>query len=385
VIRVNNQETFRFNAPGVTAPAWSIQRGGGNTRGFYAVDLQGDRSAAAQVASGDWSVIVGGQYNTASGHYSYVGGGSSNTASGWHSVVVSGYQDTVSGQYSVVGGGRNNTISGGNSVVGGGQGNTVSGNYSAIPGGYNLKLGNNSFGFSGQTLGTQTDLSASSNIAAFVDVDMWLYNVRNQASQLRLYEPSGSGTNFTAFRAQAQASDITYTLPDAAGSPGQVLSIQSVSGSNVTLQWGNASGAPTYIRKTSNQTVTSSTAYQNDNALVYSASANQVFEFEAYMFISGGNGGIKIRVNIPSGASMKLYAELKKDDQHHWVYGKLSSSTDEVAWTTIDNTWGYARIRGIITMGSSGGNVQIQWAQNSSNATGTTVEAGSYLKITPVQ
>jgi len=37
--------------------------------------------------------------------------------------------------------------------------------------------------------------------------------VRNQASQLRLYEPSGSGTNYTAFQAQAQGADITYTLP----------------------------------------------------------------------------------------------------------------------------------------------------------------------------
>ncbi|MCX8051131.1 MAG: hypothetical protein N3B17_04465, partial [Chlorobi bacterium] len=144
-------------------------------------------------------------------------------------------------------------------------------------------------------------------------------------------------------------------------------------------------GTTTYIRKTSNQTVTSSTTYQNDNALVYTASANQIFEFEAYMFISGGNGGIKIRVSIPSSASMKLYAELKKDDQHHWVYAKLTSGTDEVSWSTIDNTYGYARIVGIVQMGSSGGNVQVQWAQNSSNATGTTVEAGSYLKITPIQ
>ncbi len=91
--------------------------------------------------------------------------------------------------------------------------NTASGDYSAIPGGYNLQVGARSFGFSGQTSATQTDLSSVSNIAAFVDVDLWLYNVRNQASQLRLYEPSGSGTNYTAFRAQAQSADITYTLP----------------------------------------------------------------------------------------------------------------------------------------------------------------------------
>jgi hypothetical protein len=41
-------------------------------------------------------------------------------------------------------------------------------------------------------------------------------NTDNTARQLRLYEPSGSGTNFTAFRAQAQTSDIIYTLPASA-------------------------------------------------------------------------------------------------------------------------------------------------------------------------
>lgn len=82
---------------------------------------------------------------------------------------------------------------------------------------------------------------------------------------------------------------------------------------------------------------------------------------------------------------MKLYAQLKKDDQHHWTYAKLASSSDEINWGTIDSNIGYARIRGIITMGSSGGNIQVQWAQNSSHSTATTVEAGSYLKITPIQ
>jgi hypothetical protein len=67
VIRVGNQETFRFNPPGASAPAWSIQRGGGNQRGLHAVDLQSARSAATQVASGNYSVIGGGQDNTASG------------------------------------------------------------------------------------------------------------------------------------------------------------------------------------------------------------------------------------------------------------------------------------------------------------------------------
>jgi hypothetical protein len=301
--RVNNQETFRFNAPGVEGPAWSIQRGGGNTRGMHAVDLQSFRSQTTQVASGDFSVICGGRFNTASGQHSFVGGGSVNTASGqfsfvgggslnttsehysfvgggygnaasghscfvgsgqensasgmrsfagggyqnnasgngsfvgggnqntaseWYSFAGGGYQNTASGHSSFVGGGsyniasnsasfvgggNHNTASGFRSFVGGGNQNTASGVSSAIPGGYNLRIGARSFGFSGQTSLTQTDLSAWNNIAAFVDVDMWLYNVRNQASQLRLFEPSGSGTNYTALQAQAQTSDITYTLP----------------------------------------------------------------------------------------------------------------------------------------------------------------------------
>ncbi len=45
VIRVGNQETFRFNAPGGASPAWSVHRGGGGTRGLHAVDLQSERSA----------------------------------------------------------------------------------------------------------------------------------------------------------------------------------------------------------------------------------------------------------------------------------------------------------------------------------------------------
>ncbi len=44
------------------------------------------------------------------------------------------------------------------------------------------------------------------------------------APELRLYEATGSGTNYTAFKATAQAADITYTLPSAvAGGSGYVL------------------------------------------------------------------------------------------------------------------------------------------------------------------
>jgi len=49
--------------------------------------------------------------------------------------------------------------------------------------------------------------------SSITDGHVSLGNTDNTARELRLYEPSGAGTNFTAFRAQAQASDIIYTLP----------------------------------------------------------------------------------------------------------------------------------------------------------------------------
>jgi hypothetical protein len=276
-IWVGNQETFRFNPPGSSAPAWSIQRGGGNQRGLHAVDLQSARSVATQVASGDYSVIGGGARNTASGHTATVGGGNQNTASGivatvcggwentasgyiatvgggrgntangyiatvgggrgntasgafatvgggenniasyWYTTVGGGTADTASGFAATVGGGRENTASGDYATVGGGYQNTASGVYSAIPGGSYLRVGARSFGFSGQTSAAQTDLSADTNIAAFVDVDMWLYSRdRTQASQLRFYEAQAhsSGANYVALRAPTGLSaNTTYTLP----------------------------------------------------------------------------------------------------------------------------------------------------------------------------
>lgn len=58
------------------------------------------------------------------------------------------------------------------------------------------------------------------------------------ASELRIYEASGSGTNYSAFKAQAQAGDVTYTLPAADGSSTQVL---TTNGSG-TLSWATAGG-----------------------------------------------------------------------------------------------------------------------------------------------
>jgi hypothetical protein len=74
------------------------------------------------------------------------------------------------------------------------------------------------------------------------------------AAELRFLEPSGSGTNYTGFKAQAQAGNVTYTLPAADGTTGQVL---QTNGSGV-LSWATAAGGSTPLSG-----ITASTADNN--------------------------------------------------------------------------------------------------------------------------
>lgn len=54
------------------------------------------------------------------------------------------------------------------------------------------------------------------------------------AAELRFLEPSGSGTHYSALKAQAQGANITYTLPATVGASGTVLTDAAGNG---TLSW----------------------------------------------------------------------------------------------------------------------------------------------------
>lgn len=98
----------------------------GAQRGANAVDLQMSRTAATQVASGDFSVISGGGQNVASGIYSVIGGGFVNSVSGAYSGIVSGSGNVVVSQFSCVASGQNNQVLLGDfSVICGGLNNAI--------------------------------------------------------------------------------------------------------------------------------------------------------------------------------------------------------------------------------------------------------------------
>ncbi|MBS1536545.1 MAG: hypothetical protein JST20_02205 [Bacteroidetes bacterium] len=174
----------------------------------------------------DYGVIGGGTGNVA-GRKSSIGGGETNIATGIKSTISGGETNTASGITSVIGGGSNNSALGDSSSILGGRSNTTSGKYASVLGGIGLKLGAKSVGYSGQSGVTQTDISGTSNIAYFGDVNLWIGNTNSSAGELRFYEPNSSstyaGTNYTSFKAATQNTDIIYTLPLVPGNINDVL------------------------------------------------------------------------------------------------------------------------------------------------------------------
>lgn len=219
-----------------------------------------------------------------------------------------------------------------------------------------------------------------------------LQNSDNTARQLRLYEPSGAGTNFTAFQAQAQASDIIYTLPASDGSPGQAL---TTDGSG-QLSWSWNPGT-IFVRKTANESVTNSTTPQADDHLYATLPANSIWEVEILLRTrsaggDGNNGGIQVQLNAPTGTSMQVFVEIRKggsgsDLNHHWHYGWITAPNTSVGYNPIPGTTptGAVKLKGLVIVGSTGGTLQLYWAQNAANGNATTVYANSYMKLTRIQ
>jgi hypothetical protein len=108
---------------------------GGNARGTNAVDLQLSRNNANQVASGNFSVIVGGVNSRVTANNSFIGAGEANSISASFATIGGGRSNTISQSDATICGGQTNTASGQHSFVGSGNLNTASGQYSAVTGG----------------------------------------------------------------------------------------------------------------------------------------------------------------------------------------------------------------------------------------------------------
>jgi len=143
---------------------------------------------------------------------------------------------------------------------------------------------------------------------------------------------------------------------------------------------------PVGIVKPSDQSLTSNTTLQNDNDLVVSLQANTSYHFECFLDYEGGTAGaadIKWGWTLPAGITLRYIA----------LYENLTPTlAGAVTWGSADvvqaQSNGAGNRRGIFMNGActtvSAGNMQLQWAQNTSSATATIVHANSKLVVVPL-
>jgi len=98
---------------------------GGNARGARSVDLQLSRSVPSTIASGNFTVICGGQNNTSSGLMSVIVGGLGNSALGERSFIGGGNTNVANTQDATCCGGNQNNVIGVAAFCGAGTANVV--------------------------------------------------------------------------------------------------------------------------------------------------------------------------------------------------------------------------------------------------------------------
>lgn len=140
-----------------------------------------------------------------------------------------------------------------------------------------------------------------------------------------------------------------------------------------------------FKRKTANETVTSSTAFQNDNDLFFSVGANEVWQVEVVLHISSASDvpDFKWDFDAPGGGDTAVLQVTRlifaaTTSQDVGIEGNIGISG--LGAGVIGGIDSPVVIKGLINVGTLSGTVQLRWAQNTSNANGTTVKAGSYLR-----
>jgi hypothetical protein len=202
----------------------------GNKRGQYALDFQrppNNSGDPSRVASGNYSVILSGYFNTSSGTHSSVLNGNANTASTAHATVLNGSSNIASGAagHSLVGG--NGCVSSGGYSLAFGYGNTASGIYSISCGFTNTASGGRAVAF-----GDSNTASGISSVAL---------NANNTAQADYSNARGINAYTFTTWGKWALGTS-GYTL--GSSQKGMlVLTIRTTGNTPTELAWGATTGA----------------------------------------------------------------------------------------------------------------------------------------------
>ena len=130
------------------------------------------------------------------------------------------------------------------------------------------------------------------------------------------------------------------------------------------------------VYKSADQTVNNSAALVNDNDLTFAIGANQKWDF--HMNLAGNSAatpGLKFSITAPAGSTCNWAARAESGASVANL--ACGSSTTKMVGAGADDLY---NLDGWVTTGATGGNVTLQWAQYTANASNSIIRAGSFLQ-----
>lgn len=215
--------------------------------------------------------------------------------------------------------------------------------------------------------------STSTTLAATASAVKSAYDLANAAIPNSLVDAKADIITATADNTPARL---------AVGTNGHVLTADSTTATG--LKWAAASGGGSTIatvRKSSDQTVTSSTTLVNDSQLKFAIGASETYIFQAwlYTYAADGTPDIKVTFTGPSGSTVFWSSSQVIFNSAAATTLTVVSAGGTTADLFVDANYRAIQLYGTIVNSTTAGDVQLQWAQNTSSANGTSVKAGSSI------
>jgi hypothetical protein len=143
---------------------------------------------------------------------------------------------------------------------------------------------------------------------------------------------------------------------------------------------GDFVGKVSYVEKTLDESLSSSTTYQDDNELTVAVTASHVYELKLAVRFTGttNTSGLKLQLTLPAGATYS-------DDEASPVLASGPIFIADNAPATPNDVFSsgsasyvkYYRIK----IDATAGSVTLQWAQHTSSGSAVVGKAGSYLTL----
>jgi len=178
--------------------------------------------------------------------------------------------------------------------------------------------------------------------------------------------------------------DICFVTDTAAGATNNAFNVRQ------SAAWVAMYTAPLFAYKTAQESVTSSTVTQADNHLFVTVEANRIYTLEMWLNYTGVDAGdLKLNFSYPANCSVAYgnigYSSTATGAAPVIIAGAwgtdASTPTSDLPFGTITGSTVSGIVNGLVIVGNTGGALTLNWAQNTSSGTATSLETGCWMRL----